>query len=113
MYNGYDEPYLGTYNPQDYYNMMLQVNPLQAERETKEACFNSGTSQYNPINQSGEGMAWHFSPVPETKLEEFYMRDIKRREDMEKIREKFMLEMEVKKFKDSIWYKIYKFFGGF
>jgi len=113
MRNFEGKPYLGTYTPQDYYNLMLQVNPLQAEKETKEACFNSGTSQYNPINQSGEGTAWHFISIPEEKLEAFHMEKIKRIEDMERIREKYMLEIEVKKFKDSIWYKIYKFFGGY
>ena len=110
-FNG--KPYLGTYTPQDYYNLMLQVDPLNAEKETKEACFNSGTSQYNPLNQRGTSEPFAFNPIPDEKLNKIHDDWWKAKQEQYKQMEITEMKATIKEFEKSIWYKIYKFFGGY
>jgi hypothetical protein len=138
------KPFLGTYTPQDYYNTCLGINPYMAKRTTQEACLNSGTSEYNPINYAYavDPMEWKFTPLPEETLKNLNFKicpmstdkfePIKSgfREGKEKIFKEWAekqanlieVKMELKRymscreneeFKKSIWYKIYKFFGGY
>ena len=108
-------PYLGTYTPEAYYNMQIHINPYGAKRITREACINSGTSQYNPIyNQDGD---FKFNPIDENS--EMIKAIVAEFEAQQAFYEKERLKMAIEqarateeKYKKSIFYKLYRFFTG-
>jgi type IV secretory pathway component VirB8 len=111
-FDSFDEPWLGTYTPEAYYRMKLQIDPENAERVTREACYESGTSIYNPLNQNTPTVAFQFTPITKEEKEKAIERHRQSQIEFNLIREKYETEQRLEKIKNSFGYKLYKFFGG-